>query len=277
VQPPKTAIVIPCYNEEHRLPGSEFRRFVTSNPFHFVFVNDGSRDGTSGVLAALQQFCPERVQVLDEKVNRGKAEAVRLGICFAIERGYDYVGFWDADLATPLREIPSFVEMLQSRPEIDMVFGARVKLLGRHVERKPARHYLGRVFATFVSTMLGLPIYDTQCGAKLFRVGALGAVLFGEPFLTRWIFDVEIIARYIGQVGPAAAAEGIYEYPLDTWVDVDGSKVKGGDFVTAFVDALRIRRKYLSGPRRKWTTAESRPRGTKTALPQPDIHPDRRI
>lgn len=240
----RAVIVVPCYNEGRRLPVARFREFLATAEVDFVFVNDGSRDNTAEVLASLRQFRPERVTVLDEAVNRGKAEAVRRGICFALERGCDFVGFWDADLATPLTDIPEFLAVLAARPELDMVFGARVKLLGRCVERKAARHYLGRVFATFVSTMLRLPIYDTQCGAKIFRVTRHSAAMFGRPFLSRWVFDVEIIARYLREVGVDAAAKRIYEFPLQCWVDVAGSKLKASDFLVAFLDVLRIRRAY---------------------------------
>lgn len=237
-------IVVPCYNEGKRLRVADYASFLKTTDVDFVFVNDGSRDNTADVLDGLRQARPERVTVLNETINRGKAEAVRRGICFALERGCAYVGFWDADLATPLADIPQFLAVMAARPEIDMIFGARVKLLGRHVERKAVRHYLGRVFATFVSTMLNLPIYDTQCGAKIFRVTPQSGELFGAPFLSRWVFDVEIIARYLRQVGVEAAAKRIYEFPLMCWVDVAGSKLKASDFLVAFLDVLRIRRAY---------------------------------
>jgi dolichyl-phosphate beta-glucosyltransferase len=247
----RAVIVVPCYNEGRRLPVPQFSEFLKTGDVDFVFVNDGSRDNTAEVLRALAQVRPERATVLDEGVNRGKAEAVRRGVCFALERGCDFVGFWDADLATPLSDIPQFVAVMRERPELEMVFGARVKLLGRHVERKAIRHYLGRIFATFVSTMLRLPIYDTQCGAKMFRVTSCTPALFDRPFLSRWIFDVEIIARYLGVVGAEAAARRIYEFPLLSWVDVAGSKVKPSDFFVAFWDVLRIRRAYLGGGKSK--------------------------
>ncbi|HLK64748.1 MAG TPA: dolichyl-phosphate beta-glucosyltransferase [Bryobacteraceae bacterium] len=243
---PRVAIIVPCYNEAKRLPVAEFDAFLENSHIDFLFVDDGSRDNTKEVLASLESAWPGRVIPIYQPQNRGKAEAVRAGICAALDRGFEYVGFWDADLATPLNEIPEFMAVFAETPELDMVFGSRVKLLGRHVERKAVRHYLGRVFATFVSTMLGLPIYDTQCGAKIFRVRSGTRVLFDKPFLSRWVFDVEILARYLQTVGTVAAMQKIYEFPLRYWVDVGGSKVKPGDFFIAFRDVLRIRRAYPS-------------------------------
>lgn len=244
VSHPRVAIVVPCYNEGHRLPVAKFEEFLRNSATDFVFVDDGSRDNTREVLEFLKAVRPDRVTVIHQAENRGKAEAVRHGICSAVLLGFEYVGFWDADLATPLDEIPEFMRVFAERPKLDMVFGSRVKLLGRHVERKASRHYLGRVFATFISTMLGLPIYDSQCGAKIFRVRPKTRVLFERPFLSRWVFDVEILARYLSEVGSAAAAAAIYEFPLHSWVDVGGSKLKATDFLVALRDVLRIRRAY---------------------------------
>jgi dolichyl-phosphate beta-glucosyltransferase len=244
VSHPRVAIVVPCYNEGQRLPVAQFEEFLKNSGADFFFVDDGSRDNTQEVLASLKAAWPDRVTVIDQAENRGKAETVRHGICSAVDQEFEYVGFWDADLATSLDEIPEFMAIFAQRPELDMVFGSRVKLLGRHVERKASRHYLGRVFATFISTILGLPIYDSQCGAKIFRVRPNTRALFARPFLSRWVFDVEILARYLSDVGPAAATTAIYEFPLHSWVDVGGSKLKATDFLIAFRDVLRIRQSY---------------------------------
>ncbi len=239
-------IVVPCYNEELRLPVDQFQQFFSKSEVRFVFVDDGSRDKTLDRLENLRKGREDRVFVLRSPANQGKAEAVRMGLNFALDQGAEYAGFWDADLATPLEAIPEFMAIFAAGPDLDMVFGSRVKLLGRYVHRKTSRHYLGRVFATVVSTLLRLPIYDTQCGAKIFRVRDGTRGLMAEPFRTRWVFDVEILARYIRQLGsPKIAAERIYEYPLNAWEDVGGSKVKPLDFFVAFRDVFRIYWKYL--------------------------------
>ncbi|HYU25066.1 MAG TPA: glycosyltransferase, partial [Thermoanaerobaculia bacterium] len=126
----RLALVIPCYNEEHRLPVDELRRFSVSGvDLELVLVNDGSGDGTLRLLESLHEENPSRFTVLNLAQNSGKAEAVRRGILAALDRKPDYVGFWDADLATPLSELPVFVEILDARPAVQMVMGARVRLL----------------------------------------------------------------------------------------------------------------------------------------------------
>ena len=241
-------IVIPCYNEATRFPFDHFMAFVEENPaMHFLLVNDGSKDNTIALLQRASKGREDQVGVLDQAVNGGKGEAVRAGVLAALRRkGCLYVGFWDADLATPLEAISQLTTVISGRPELAMIFGARVKLLGRRVARRAIRHYLGRIFATVVSTVLRLPIYDTQCGAKIFRVSEETVALFQSPFCTRWVFDVEILARFIQLRGynMQLVQQSIYEFPLEEWRDVAGSRVRPQDFVRAFFDVLRIYFRY---------------------------------
>lgn len=247
-------IIVPCYNEESRLPIPAFQNYFRANPHQrFLFVNDGSRDQTSRVLAQLAASFPQQAFVLDNAHNQGKANAVRDGLLHAIDTmSPAFIGYWDADLATPLDCITPMALLLEQDPKLWMVLGSRVRLLGRRIVRKPARHYLGRIFATVASLVLQLPVYDTQCGAKLFRVSPRTRLLFAERFASKWVFDVEILARFLTlPPGPdkAPPEDAIYEFSLPRWEDVDGSKVRPKDFITAFLDIAGIWKRYFLSPR----------------------------
>jgi len=248
---PRSTLVVPCFNEAQRLPVEQLERFAEAEPdVGFVLVNDGSTDGTLELLQRLAARRPEQLEVLDLQPNRGKAEAVRQGMQRAFGSGAAYVGYWDADLATPLDALAELEAQLAADPALLAVFGSRVKLLGRAIERRVWRHYLGRVFATAASVVLGLAVYDTQCGAKLFRVSDESHALFAEPFETEWSFDGESLARLIAwrraRGGPPVET-AIYEFPLRQWRDVGGSKVSPRAFPSAAFDLLRIRHRYLAG------------------------------
>ena len=246
-QEPEVVVVIPCYNEAARLDRAAFRGFqLPGRRLRFCFVNDGSQDDTLSVLRGLCAEQPDLGLVLDLSPNRGKAEAVRQGLLAALDLGPAVVGFWDADLATPLSELPRLCGVLDEHPDVELVLGSRVRLLGRRIERSALRHYLGRVFATGASVTLGLPVYDTQCGAKLLRAGPLARQLLTEPFLTRWVFDVELLARLsrLARGTPLPVERRIYELPLLRWTDVPGSKVRPWDFLRSGLELARIWHAY---------------------------------
>ncbi|MEM7810209.1 MAG: glycosyltransferase [Planctomycetota bacterium] len=228
VGPPPAArcvLVVPCFNEAARLDPAAFQELVDRDPdVAVLFVDDGSKDDTGRVLAALAESRPGRLAVMTMPQNVGKGEAVRRGLSAAIGSDAAYVGYWDADLATPLDEVDDFIRLLDRDRDIDAVVGARVKLLGHEIVRRPLRHYAGRAFAAAAAAVLGLPMYDTQCGAKVFRVGPVSADALAEPFASRWIFDVELLGR-IAARRPDHPYGGVVERPLGRWVDVAGSKV----------------------------------------------------
>lgn len=244
----KLTIVVPCYNEEKRLPRARFEAFAQEPAdIRFLFVNDGSRDGTLPLLQEIAASLGEdKAGVVSLDRNSGKGEAVRQGMLVAAEQGADLVAFWDADLATPLDEVARFVALFSEHPDVLLVMGSRVKLMGRDVQRRAVRHYLGRVAATAISLLLDMAVYDTQCGAKMFRNGAILSRVLSEPFVSRWLFDVELLARLRREAASESIRleDAVVELPLMAWRDVAGSNVKPGDFGRAATDLYRIARKY---------------------------------
>lgn len=233
----------------------------------FVFVNDGSSDDTFRFLCnfrdALSTPLKERILILSYKTNKGKSNAVREGFNYiysAISNGVNdgsinktetnspnetqiygdhslfrekivstaFVGFWDADLATPLEEVKWFYQFAGD-DSYDLIIGSRVARLGAKIDRTIFRHYSGRLFATLISQGLGWKVHDTQCGAKL-MTPELIPICMERPFKTSWLFDVEILLR-LKKVYGNAAQEKVLEVPIRAWNDVKGSKIGWLDFV----------------------------------------------
>ena len=241
----QTTIIVPCYNEAERLDQRAFLDAVHQRPWlTLLLVDDGSKDDTRRVLSSLAEQAPGRIDVLGLDQNQGKAEAVRRGMLHAFDRepSSEVLGYWDADLATPFEELDGMVRTLEQQGLL-ILFASRVALLGRDVQRAMLRHYVGRVFATMASVAVGLPVYDTQCGAKVFRREPVVKDLFLSRFHSRWTFDVELLerlVRYDRAHGTRYATERIAEYPLGRWHDIRGSKVKMLDGVKAAYDLLAV-------------------------------------
>ncbi len=240
-----TVIIVPCYNEAARLDTERFAAFAAvQDQAALLFVDDGSVDETARVLDALAARVPGRISVLRLKPNGGKANAVRAGALQAVGEGAVRVGYWDADLSTPLGEVPRFEAVLDARPAVLGVLGSRVRMLGTRIERSSARHYAGRVFATLASVVLRLAVYDTQCGAKLFRVSPAFRAALAAPFRSRWAFDVELLARMdlaSRAGGGPPVGELLVELPLQEWLHVGGSKLRPTAMVQATLELLAMR------------------------------------
>ena len=223
----RLTVVVPCYNEATRLDAAPLRAFVDSHAeASLLLVDDGSTDATAAVLDRLARDRPGRLRVLSLTPNGGKAEAVRRGLRDALAAGAEIVGYLDADLSTPPAEIDDLLAAL-ARPGVQVAIGARVGMLGYDIDRSAVRHYLGRVFATAASIILRARVYDTQCGAKLFRAGPALSEALSTAFRSRWAFDVELLGRLlIGTPSvPALPLAAIVEVPLPVWHDVKGSKL----------------------------------------------------
>ena len=221
----KTGIIIPCYNEEKRLDTEAFISFVEQHyDYHLCFVNDGSKDDTLNVLYNMKQLQPHNISIVDVKRNVGKAAAVRAGVRYLYHRSdIMSIGFMDADLSTDFKDFKDLVKTLHSNEHLSVVFGSR-NSGGNGIKRDAFRNVMSKMIKKFILMVLGLPIRDTQCGAKVFSKNIV-PVVYGEAFQSRWLFDVEIFLRLKKFLGKNAVMNHIFEQPLMRWVHVEDSKL----------------------------------------------------
>ena len=229
-------LVMPCFNERSRLAVDEICSLISDERVSLVMVDDGSTDGTLELLRALERDAHD-ISVIALPANVGKGEAVRAGLTSALSAMPAWVGYVDADMSTPALEVLRLLDLAQATDRFDVVFGSRVAMLGRRVQRSPFRHYAGRVFATLASLVLDKAIYDTQCGAKLFRRTEALHHSTIPPFRSRWAFDVELLGRlHAAGVDPSR----FWEEPLQVWRDADGSRRSVAASVRATASLLPI-------------------------------------
>lgn len=234
-----TLIVVPCYNEADRLNDAAFIEYVDQTEgVSFLFVNDGSTDATLERLSQICSLRPDRLHAISLTENSGKAEAVRQGLLHASTMGAGLVGYWDADLATPLDAIEDFVRVASKYRDISVIFGSRRTMLGHRIERTFFRKTVSKVCSTLAYQALRLPISDTQCGAKLFRNSNELRASLKDPFSAGWLFDVELFTRLASRLNNKQNA--FYEQPLSEWEEVAGSKVSAKAIVRAGFSMLRL-------------------------------------
>lgn len=237
-------LIIPCYNEEERIKEDPFKRFLKENPgLDLLFVNDGSEDGTQFII---DNICNEfsNARNLSLNSNQGKGQAIRQGILDAISTDtYEFVGYLDADLATPLSEVNRLLKSIMKRPEVVIALGSRWKHLGAQINRNWLRHYMGRLFATVVSLLFNMSVYDTQCGAKIIRNRELTR-LFEVPFISKWFFDIEILIRLKKNKAHLPIDQWAMEVPLQFWNEIGDSRVRIRDFISVPIQLLRIKKAY---------------------------------
>lgn len=235
------SVVIPAYNEEHRLPATlaaivDYFAARRWPGWEVLVVNDGSRDGTAAAAARFSEKNP-CIRVLENPGNRGKGYSVRHGM---LEARGEWILFTDSDLSAPIEELDKLLDAVRKQ-NAQVAIGSRA-VNRRLIEKRQSwfRETAGRIFNLLMRGVTGLPFSDTQCGFKLFEHAAAKEI-FRRQQIERWGFDAEVL--FIGR----KLGYRMIEVPV-RWSHAEGTKVSMfKDSVNMFVDLFRIRRNQVRG------------------------------
>ena len=241
------SVVVPAYDEEHRIGGSIDRVLSWSAErgvrLELIVVDDGSRDGTARLV---ESYAPRGVRLVRLSANRGKGAALRAGV--AASTG-ERVLISDADFSTPIAEIDRLTPHLA---EAEIVLGSRAADDARITVHQPFwRELAGKSFNLAIRLLGVSGIRDSQCGFKLLR-GEVARELFAEMTIDRFAFDVELIllAR---RRGYRVAEVGV------EWRNDPASRVRVlRDGIRMLADVVRLR----------WRHASPAPRAERTREPK---------
>ena len=228
------------YNEERRLNSDLIIKSLGLTDI--VAIDDGSSDGTLTRLKELSHL--SGFKILSSKKNLGKGNVLQWAFQEILKEidlsQYDWIGYWDADFSAPIEELVLMISHSKNIQNCQVVWASRMEKNDAKINRLLVRFVLGRLFKFVSGLLLRHKLYDSQCGAKIFSPTA-AHIAFSNPFISRWLFDLEIYLRLI-QTGEIL----VHEYPISRWSHVKGSKVSVlRDGAKVLVDLVKIRFKYI--------------------------------
>lgn len=242
----KILLVVPSYNDSVRL-GTFLPALCSALQsvrcgVRIQVVDDGSESGevlnTRKVVDACRRNFEGLMPLIALQRNCGKGGAVYAG--WAGVGDENWLAFVDADGAVPAEEVVRFCQLVVHQREFDGILASRILMLGHEIDRTFKRHLVGRVYATLAKILVGVPVYDSQCGFKLFRKSSFEQVR-PELRTTRFGFDMELIAFMYSR------GFRILEMPIRKWRDVPGAKVRLlKDSIDMFWSLLQLRKKLRS-------------------------------
>jgi dolichyl-phosphate beta-glucosyltransferase len=223
-------IVIPCYNEAGRLGGIfDLIHSHLDLSWEWLFVNDGSKDGTDRIIRKFAGLDPQKIRLLSLPENSGKGRAVREGI---MKAKAPLLGYVDADLSASPLLFSRFLDSPELLAGREIIVGIRKNSKDCHVKRHFYRHVLGRFYKIYASFLTGLRIYDTQCGFKLLAAGPAREIA-SAMVVDGYSFDVELLLR------ASHLGLRLREAPIP-WEEKKGNKIRPHHLVEMALDVHRI-------------------------------------
>jgi len=230
----KSLVVIPTYNEKENAEQIIRKVMSMKTPFHMLFIDDNSPDGTAGIIKSLQPEFPNRLFIVEREGKLGLGTAYITGFRWAIERQYDYIFEMDCDFSHNPDDLERLLITVQNGA--DLAIGSRY-ISGINVINWPLGRVLMSYFASvYVRMVTGMKVMDTTAGFKCYRRKVLEAIRFDAITLKGYGFQIEM------KFTAFKLGFKIVEVPLIFTDRREGtSKMSGGIFSEALWGVLKMK------------------------------------
>ena len=237
----KTALLIPCYNEEFRLKIEKLKAFIEekSNEIDFYFVNDGSTDGTAKLINNNIIANTANAYLIAFENNLGKGNAIRKTLQ-VIKKEYELYGFIDADLQIPLEQISRLQKALVKDSSLVAKTSRNIRA---GLKKFQIRSFISISMVMVANGILKLQprIKDSQCGCKMFKAEVLN-ICFEKEFISGWLFDIEILLR-LREAYPNAR-DRVVEVPVGLLEKSENSNIVLSQNFRLVAELIKINARY---------------------------------
>lgn len=235
----KKLVIIPTYNEKENIEEIVRAVFALEGDFHVLVIDDGSPDGTAGIVKELQTAFPDRLFLLERSGKQGLGTAYLTGFRWSLDHGYDYVFEMDADFSHNPDDLPRLYQACKDGA--DLAIGSRY-CDGVSVVNWPIGRIIMSYYASvYVRRILRMKVYDCTAGFKCYTSKVLKAINLDEVQMKGYGFQIEM--KYTAY----RLGFKIAEVPIIFINRKEGtSKMSSGIFGEAFWGVLKLRFRKFS-------------------------------
>lgn len=236
----RKVVIIPTYNEKENIEKIIRAVMALDGDYHILVIEDGSPDGTAGIVKGLQPVFEGRLFMIERSGKLGLGTAYITGFKWAIENGYDYIFEMDADFSHNPDDLSRLYEAC-SRDGADLSIGSRY-CKGISVVNWPIGRVIMSYYASvYVRTVLGMKVYDTTAGFKCYKRKVLETIDLDQVRMKGYGFQIEM------KYSTYALGFRIKEVPVIFVDRTEGtSKMSSGIFGEAFWGVMKLKMRKIS-------------------------------
>ena len=237
-------IIIPTYNEKENIEKIIRKIFSLEKSFHILIVDDGSPDGTVGIVKNLQKDFANQLHIEERTGKLGLGTAYIHGFKWALERNYQFVFEMDADFSHNPDDLIRLYNANSSEGG-DVAIGSRY-VKGVNIVNWPMARLLMSFFASkYVRIITGMPIHDSTAGFKCYKRKVLKTINFNKIQFVGYAFQIEMKFK------AWKYGFNVVEVPVIFTDRTEGtSKMSGGIFFEAVFGVIQMKVKSWF---RSWT------------------------
>ena len=227
-------VIIPTYNEKENIEKIIRAVFSLEGDYHILVIEDGSPDGTAGIVKRLQTEFPERLFMIERAGKQGLGTAYITGFNWSIAHGYDFIFEMDADFSHNPDDLPKLYRTCKEGA--DLAIGSRycdgISVINWPIGRVIMSYYA----SVYVRKVLGMKVYDTTAGFKCYKRKVLETIDLDNVKMKGYGFQIEM------KYSTYKLGFRITEVPIIFVDRKEGtSKMSSGIFGEAFWGVLKMR------------------------------------